>query len=97
VSEELKAALATRPQVQRVLLDFSAVNTIDVTAADELLHLVKKLQNQGIVVAFARVRDAIRDDMRLAGIEAIVDPQSFYERITDGVRALQQQRSSPLT
>jgi sulfate permease, SulP family len=97
VSEELKAALAARPQVKRVLLDCSAVNTIDVTAADELLHLVKKLQNQGIVVAFARVRDAIRDDMRLAGIEAIVGPQSFYERITDGVRALQLQRSSPVT
>jgi sulfate permease, SulP family len=86
VSEELKAALAARPPVKRVLLDFSAVNSIDVTAADELLHLLKLLENQGIVVAFARTRDVVRDDMRLAGIEAIVDPQNFYERITDGVR-----------
>jgi hypothetical protein len=31
--------------------------------------------------------DVVRDDMRLAGIEAVVDPQDFYERITDGVRA----------
>jgi sulfate permease, SulP family len=87
VSEELKAALAARPQVKRLLLDYSAVNTIDVTAADELLHLLKTLRNQGVTVAFARVRDTIRDDMRLAGIEAIVGPQNFYERITDGVRA----------
>jgi sulfate permease, SulP family len=86
-SEELKAALAARPQVNRVLLDFSPVNAIDVTAADELLHLVKKLQNQGVTVAFARMRDVVRDDMRLAGIEAVVDLQNFYERITDGVRA----------
>jgi sulfate permease, SulP family len=89
VSEELRAALAARPQVKRLLLDFSAVNIIDVTAADELLHFLKTLQNQGVTVAFARVRDVVRDDMRLAGIEAIVDPQSFYERITDGVRARQ--------
>jgi sulfate permease, SulP family len=89
VSEELKAALAERPQVRRLLLDFSAVNIIDVTAADELLHFLKTLQTQGVIVAFARVRDVVRDDMRLAGIEAIVDPQSFYERITDGVRARQ--------
>jgi sulfate permease, SulP family len=86
-SEELKAALAARPQVNRVLLDFSPVNAIDVTAADELLHLVKKLQSQGVTVAFVRMRDVVRDDMRLAGIEAVVDPQNFYERITDGVRA----------
>jgi SulP family sulfate permease len=94
VSEELKAALAARPQVKRLLLDFSAVNSIDVTAADELLHFLKALQNQGVTVAFARVRDTVRDDMRLAGIEAIVGPQSFYERITDCVRALQLQRRS---
>jgi sulfate permease, SulP family len=33
------------------------------------------------------VRDVVRDDMRLAGIEAIVGPSNFHERITDGVRA----------
>jgi sulfate permease, SulP family len=87
VSEELKASLAARPQVKRVLLDFSAVNIIDVSAADELLNLVKKLQSHGIIVAFARVRDTVRDGMRLAGIETIVSPEDFHERITDGVRA----------
>jgi sulfate permease, SulP family len=87
VSDELKASLAARPPVKRVLLDFSPVIAIDVTAADELLHLVKKLQSHGITIAFARVRDTVRDDMRLAGIEAIVGPENFYERTTDGVRA----------
>jgi hypothetical protein len=35
------------------------------------------------------VRDSVRDDMRLTGIEAIVGPHNFYERITDGVNAEQ--------
>ena len=73
-----------------MLLDFGAVNFIDVTASDELLSLIKELKNQGITVAFVRVRDVVRDDMRLAGIEAIVGSLNFYERITDGVRAWQQ-------
>src|SRR5262249_50641499 len=94
VSEELKAALAARPQVKRLLLDFSAVNIVDVSAADELANLVKKLQGEGITIAFARVHDAVRDDMRLAGIVALVGPQSFYERLTDGVRAGQPQHTS---
>jgi sulfate permease, SulP family len=88
VSEALKSSLAARPDVKRVLLDFGPVNFMDISASDELLSLIKKLQSQGVTLAFARVRDVVRDDMRLAGIEAIVGPTNFHERITDGVRAL---------
>jgi high affinity sulfate transporter 1 len=90
VSEALKASLAARPDVKRVLLDFAPVNFIDVSAGDALLSLVKELQERGISLAFARVRDAVRDDMRRADIEAVVGPFNFYERITDGVRAWKQ-------
>src|SRR5215471_7035375 len=51
---------------------FGPVDFIGVTASDEPLSLIKELKNQGITVAFARVRDVVRDDTRLAGIEAIV-------------------------
>ena len=88
VSEALKASLAARPDVKRVLLDFGPVNFMDISASDELLSLIKKLQSQGVTLAFARVRDVVRDDMRLAGIEAIVGVANFHERITDGVRVL---------
>lgn len=80
--------------MKRVLLDFTPVNFIDISAADELLSLIKELQNRDITVAFVRVRDVVRDDMQLAGIEAIVGPSNFYERTTDGVRAWQGQGSS---
>jgi hypothetical protein len=43
-----------------------------------------------ITVGFVRVRDAVRDDMKRAGIEAIIGPDNFHERTTDGVRAWQQ-------
>jgi high affinity sulfate transporter 1 len=87
--ETLKASLDAQPEVKRVLLDFSQVNFIDTTAGDMLLNIVKALKGRGFTIGFARVLDAVRDDMRLAGIEAVVGPRNFYERITDGVRALQ--------
>jgi len=37
------------------------------------------------------VRDEVRQRMRRGGIEAIVGPANFYERVTDGVRAWQKQ------
>jgi SulP family sulfate permease len=80
-----------RPRVKHVLLDFSSVNLIDVSACDGLLTFVKELQSQGITIAFARVRDAVRENMQLGGIETVVGSANFYERITDGVRAWQRQ------
>ena len=87
----LEASLARRPDVKRVLLDCTAVNFIDVSGGDELLGLIKELQQMGITVGFVRMRDAVRDGMKRAGIEATVGPGNFYDRATDGVRAWQQQ------
>ena len=88
LAEQLKAALAaSHLPVKHVLLDAEAVNRIDTSACDALLNLIRELQSQGITFAFARVRDEIRDRMRLGGIEAIVGPTDFHERVTDGVHA----------
>jgi len=58
------------------------------------LILIQDLQSQGITFAFARVRDEVREQMRLAGIETIVGPANFHERVTDGVRAWQKRKRS---
>src|SRR5262249_21542276 len=90
----LKAALAaSRPPTKHVLLDAESVNVIDVTACDALLSLIRELQSQGITFAFARVRDEVRERMRLGGVEAVVGSTNFHERVTDGVRAWQQQET----
>ena len=86
----LKVALAaSRPRAKHVLLDAESVNFIDTSACDELLRFTRELHGQGITVAFARVRDQVRERMRLGGVEAVVGPANFHERITDGVRAWQ--------
>jgi sulfate permease, SulP family len=89
VGTGLRESVAAPSGVQRVLLDLGSVDFLDITGGDELLKLVRDLQNRGIGVGFARVRDPIREDMRLAGIEAAVGPANFYDRVTDGVRAWQ--------
>jgi high affinity sulfate transporter 1 len=87
---ELRAALAaSQPPAKHLLLDAESMNFIDITASDEFLRFVRELQGQGITLAFARLRDEVRERMRLGGIEAVVGPANFYERITDGVRAWQ--------
>jgi SulP family sulfate permease len=98
LNDRLKAAVAaSRPPAKHVLLDMEAVNYIDVSACDELLSFIEELRGQGITFAFARVRDSVRMRMRLGGIEAAVGSTNFYERVTDGVEAWQQQQGLEAT
>jgi sulfate permease, SulP family len=97
IETALKRSLAQiRPPVEHLLLDFSSVNYIDVSACDELISFIKELKNQRVTVAFARVRDPVRQHMQLGKIEAVVGPTDFYERITDGVTAWQRRGSDKL-
>ena len=90
LGDGLRAALtASRPPAKHVLLDAGSVNFIDTTGCDALLNAIKDLQSQGITVAFARVRDQVRERMQLGGVEAAVGDHCFHERVTDGVRAWQ--------
>jgi anti-anti-sigma factor len=73
--EGLKAALAAaRPSAKHVLIDADSVNFIDTSGCDAVLNAIKQFQSQGMNFAFARVRDEVRERMRLAGIEAAVGP-----------------------
>jgi SulP family sulfate permease len=90
LNEGLKAAVAaSRPPAKHVLFDADSVDFIDTSACDALLNSIKGLQRQGITFACARVRDEVRERMRRGGIEAVVGPTNYYERVTDGVRAWQ--------
>jgi SulP family sulfate permease len=97
IETSLKESLAeTQPPVKRVLLDFSAVNYIDVSACDELLRFCTELKSRSVTVGFARVRDPVRQHMQLRKIEAVAGPGDFYDRITDGVTAWKRQGSDKL-
>ena len=87
IGTTLRAALSERPQTKCVLMDFGSVSFMDISAADELAALIKELQASGLIVAFSRVRDEVRDGMRIPGIETMVGSSRFYERTTDGVNA----------
>ena len=92
--EWFKAALASsHPPAKHVLVDVGSVNFIDTTGCDAVLNTIKELQSQKVTVALARVRDQIREKMRIAGIETAVGSTNFYERVTDGVRAWQQREN----
>ena len=86
---------ASPTPVTQVLLDASAVTYVDTSACDALRTLVGELRRHGVAVAFAHVRDPVRDRLRLGGVEAMVGAANFHERVTDGLRAFEATEARP--
>ena len=86
--EDLQARLAAAVEpVRQVLIDAETINLLDTTAAEMLLELKTSLGPKGITLAFARVRDPIKDKMALAGVVDAVGDDHFYDTLLEGVEA----------
>jgi high affinity sulfate transporter 1 len=78
---------ATGLPVHRVLINAETMNDIDTTGTDQLINLLERLEKNGIDLAFAKVKDPVREMMRLSGAEEAIGTDKFYASVSDGVRA----------
>lgn len=79
--------------VRKIIVDAEPIDLVDATNCDTLIKLQSELAGKGIVLAFARLRDPLRDMMRRAGVEAAFGPENFYDRINEGVKAFTKEES----
>ncbi len=84
---------ATGVPVQKLLINAETMNDIDTTGTDQLTHLYESLEQDGIDLAFAKVKDPVRDRMRRSGAEEVIGADNFHASVSEGVRAyLQEQK-----
>jgi MFS superfamily sulfate permease-like transporter len=63
------------------------ITDIDTTAAAALRELHDELRADGVVLAFAELKDPVRDRLRRYGIEAAIGPQRFFPTLGVAVAA----------
>ncbi len=78
--------------VTRVLVDAEGINGIDSSSTDMLLELLDTLQVRNIDLAFARVHDAVKSKMALAGIVDKVGEALFFDTLQEGADAFIDQK-----
>jgi len=83
---------ATGVPVQRVLINAETMNDIDTTGTDHLTDLYESLEKDGIDLAIAKVKDPVRDRMRLSSAEEAIGADNFYASVSEGVRAYLQEQ-----
>jgi high affinity sulfate transporter 1 len=82
---------AASTPVKWVLLDAEAITDLDSTAAEMLEDLRAELAQQGIVLAIARAKRALRDRLAAAGLSKAITDRYFFPSIRSGVAAFQAQ------
>ncbi|WP_170303218.1 SulP family inorganic anion transporter [Reyranella soli] len=86
---ELLAA-AGRP-IDAVVLDFSMVPTMDLTATAGLRSLARSLARRGIALHLAELRDDLREDLQARGAEADLGTLVSHRTVEQAVAAAQGQ------
>lgn len=73
--------------VTRVVIAAEPITELDSTAADMLASLDRELTDQGIDLAFAELRDPMKDRLRTFGIVEQIGHEKFYLTLGLAVRA----------
>jgi MFS superfamily sulfate permease-like transporter len=76
----LEAAANTRP-VHWLVVAAEPVTSVDVTAADSVAELDKTLQDAGIELCFAELKDPVKDKLKRFGLFAQIGESHFFPTI----------------
>jgi high affinity sulfate transporter 1 len=84
--ERLLQAIAESPtRVRRVVVAAEPVTSVDVTSADMLRELIRKLSAQGIELHFAELKDPVRDKLRRFEMMDLLGDAQFHPTIGSAV------------
>jgi len=81
------------PTPRWILIAAEPITDIDTTAADMLVKLDEELNADGIHLAFAELKDPVRDKIERYSLYDTIDPNHFFPTIKTAVRAFRAEAS----
>ena len=80
-------ALARAGDVRWIVVASEPITDVDATAGETLGALIDELDADGIELAFAELKDPVRDRLRRYGIETAIGPHRFFPTVGAAVAA----------
>ncbi len=71
------------------------VTSVDVTAADVLSELKKRLDAEGVVLAFAEMKDPVKDELKELGVFSQFEQDHFFPTLGQAVNGYLDENSVP--
>lgn len=83
----IDAVEAAEPQPRWVVVAAEPITDVDTTAAEMLLELDTELKARGVELAFAEMKDPVKDRLERYGLQETIGPSSFFPTIGVAVKA----------
>ena len=71
-------AVAANPGAHSLLVVGSGINELDASGEEVMRHVVERLRENGISVAFSGLKKQVTDVMKATGLYAFIGAQNFY-------------------
>jgi high affinity sulfate transporter 1 len=85
--EQVRGLVADRPDLRWVLVAAEPITDIDTTAADMLEQLDTWLNDRGVSLVFAELKDPVREKVRRYELTRTIDADHFYPTLDAAIAA----------
>jgi high affinity sulfate transporter 1 len=89
--DEVRKLAQADPPPTWILIAAEPMTDVDTTASDVLEELDEALNDQGISLVFAELKDPVRRKIERYGLTRTINPQHFFPTIEDAVAAFRQE------
>jgi high affinity sulfate transporter 1 len=87
--EQIRALAGSDPPPAWIIVAAEPITDVDTTAADMLRELDESLNQRGISLVFAELKDPVRRKIDRYELTRTIDPDHFFPTITQAVKAFQ--------
>ena len=94
LEDQLLRQIADRPEIEHLVLIFSAVNLVDASALETLEELVVRLRDAGVTLHMAEVKGPVMDMLRSVDFEEFIEPGRIFITTHEAVTVLEENSSN---
>ena len=95
--DEVRRMAKADPPPRWILVAAEPVTDVDTTASDVLEDLDEELNNRGISLVFAELKDPVRRKIERYGLTRTIDPRHFYPTVEAAVAAFRDETGAQWT
>ncbi len=94
LEDQLLRQVADRPEIDHLVLIFSAVNLVDASALETLEELVVRLRDAGVTLHLAEVKGPVMDMLRTVDFEEFLEPGQIFISTHEAVVSLEENKTA---
>jgi high affinity sulfate transporter 1 len=87
--DEVLELAAEEPRPKKIVIAAEPITDIDTTAADMLADLDRKLNADGVSLAFAELKSRVQEKVERYELTGVINPAHFYPTIGSAIRAFE--------